>query len=123
MNELASRAAGHQTGGCKNASGTALKKSVARPIQIHDPHCGNAPNPSQTAVAAGFQAPFMAAKILSEGPSEQDLAPIWCDQKTRETWGAKPSKYMILHNLFLDSRNRTRPQTQSFSVNALSEFN
>lgn len=123
MNELASRAAGHQTGGCKNASGTALKKSVARPIQIHDPHCGNAPNPSQTAVAAGFQAPFMAAKILSEGPSEQGLTPNWCDQKTRETQGGNPPKYLILHNLFPDYGNRTRPQTQSFSVNVLSEFN
>lgn len=123
MNELASRAAGHQTGGCKGASGTALKKSVARPIQIHDPHCGNAPNLRQTAVVAGLQVPFMAVKILSEGSSERGLAPIWFYQKTRATRHAKPLKYLILHNLFLEYGNRTRPQTQSFSANVLSEFN
>lgn len=123
MNELASGAAGRQTGGCKIACGTALKKLAARPFQNHDPHCGTTPNPSQTTVTAGLKAPFTAVKTTLNGTGKQGLAPMWCDHKTRELQAIEPLKYVILHNLFLDYGNRTRPQTQYFSVNVLSEFN
>ncbi len=123
MNELASGAAGRQTVGCKSACGTTLEKSAARPIQNHDPHRGNTPKPSQTFVAAGLKPPFTAVKTTLNGTCKQGLAPIWRDHKTRELRAEKPFKYVKLHNLFLDYGNRTRPQTQSFSVNVLSEFN